>query len=201
MWLISTYLISMLGYMIIAFPIHLIIRMTIIKKRKQPVNKTHELLLALFVLYSVGIASQTIIPKWVIGVDSNSGKFFFDVYMSNGWVGTNTIPFRTISGYLKVNEYMNGWDSIAIANLLGNVFLFSPIGFFVPLLWRKMDSIKAIAFIGFAVTCFIEGTQYFIGRSADIDDIILNTIGVVIGYGFYLAWKVFGADKKPVDCK
>src|SRR5690606_6232596 len=125
---------------------------------KQPVNKTHELLLALFVLYSVGIASQTIIPKWVMGVDSNSGKFFFDIYMSNGWVGTNTVPFQTISGYLKVNEYMNGWDSIAIANLLGNVFLFSPIGFFVPILWRKMDSIKAIAFIGFAVTCFIEGT-------------------------------------------
>lgn len=199
MWLISMYIINMVGYMLVAFPIYAIVRIAFVKRRKQPVNKLHEVLLALFVLYAVGIASQTIIPKWVMGVDADTGKFFFDVYMSNGWVSTNAIPFRTISGYLRVNEYMGGWDSIAIANLLGNIFLFSPIGFFVPLLWRKLDSFKVILVIGFAVTCFIEGTQYFIGRSTDIDDIILNTIGVVIGYGFFLVWKVLATSKKVVD--
>ena len=199
MWLISMYVINMLGYMIVAFPIYVFARILIVKSRKQPVNKSHELLLALFVLYLVGIASQTIIPKWVMGIDVDTGKFFFDVYMFKGWVGTNAIPFKTISGYLQVNEYMDGWDSIAIANLLGNIFLFSPIGFFVPLLWRRLDSFKAIALIGFGVTCFIEGTQYFIGRSTDIDDIILNTIGVVIGYGVFLVWKVFAMSEKVID--
>lgn len=201
MWLISTYIVHMLGYMIVALPIYMVMRIIFIKRRKQSFDKKREIMLAIFTLYIVAIASQTIIPKWVMGVDIDTGKFFFDVYMSNGWVGTNTIPFRTISGYLKVNEYMDGWDSIAIANLLGNIFLFSPIGFFVPLLWRRMDSFKPILFIGLGVTCFIEGTQYFIGRSADIDDIILNTIGVIVGYGVYLVWKVFALQEKVVDCQ
>jgi len=201
MRLISTYIISMVGYMIVALPIYVIVRIIIVKRRKQPVNKSHELLLALFVLYIVAIASQTIIPKWVLGVDGDTGKFFIDVYMSNGWVSTNAIPFKTISGYLRVNEYMNGWNSIAMANLLGNIFLFSPIGVFVPLLWKRMDSFRSILFIGLGVTCFIESTQYFIGRSTDIDDVILNTIGVVIGYGVYIVWKVFAKYEKVVDLK
>ena len=33
-----------------------------------------------------------------------------------------------------------------------------------------------------SVTCLIEFIQYFIGRSSDIDDILLNTFGTVIGY-------------------
>lgn len=199
MSLISMYITNMLGYMIVAFPIYVIVRIVLLKRRKQPVNKLHELFLALFVLYSVGIASQTIIPKWVMGVDGTTGKLFFDVYMQRDWVSTNAVPFKTISGYLQVNEYLNGWDSIAISNLLGNIFLFSPFGFFVPLFWRRMDSFTAIVFMGLAVTCFIEGTQYFIGRSTDIDDIMLNTIGVVIGYGVFLVWKVFAVNEKNVD--
>lgn len=201
MWLISTYVVHMMGYMIVALPIYMVMRFSFIKRRKQSFNKKREIMLAIFTLYSVGIASQTIIPKWVMGVDGDTGKFFLDVYMSNGWVSTNAIPFKTISGYLQVNEYMDGWDSIAIANLLGNIFLFSPIGFFVPLLWRRMNSFIPILLIGFGVTCFIEGTQYFIGRSTDIDDIILNTIGVVIGYGVYIVWKGFAKYEKVVDVK
>lgn len=189
MWLISTYVINMLGYMIVAMPIYVIARIIFIKIRKQPVNKSHELLLAVFILYLVGLASQTIIPRWSIGVDGSTGECFFDVYMFDRLSSVNMIPFRTIMNYFQANEYVSGWSSVSLVNLLGNLFVFSPIGYFVPLLWRRMDSFKAIGLIGLAVTCFIESTQYFIGRSTDIDDIILNTIGVVIGYGVYVAWK------------
>ncbi|MCM3639117.1 VanZ family protein [Sporosarcina luteola] len=195
MWLISTYVINMLGYMIVAIPIYIIARIIIIKIRKHPVNKSHELLLAVFILYLVGLASQTIIPRWSIGLDGNTGEFFFDVYRFDRLSSVNMIPFRTIMNYFQANEYVSGWSSVSLVNLLGNLFVFSPIGFFIPLLWRRMRSFGKIAFIGLGVTCFIEGTQYFIGRSTDIDDIILNTIGVVIGYFIYLIWKVVASQK------
>lgn len=189
MGLISTYVINMLGYMIVAFPLYLIVRLVILKKRKKPVKKSQEVILALFVLYLVGLASQTIMPKWNMGVDVSTGEFFFDVYMSNQLAHVNTTPFHTITSYMQVNEYADGWDSISNLNLLGNVFVFSPIGFFIPLLWRRMDSFKVIFFIGLGVTCIIESIQYFIGRSSDIDDVILNTVGVVIGYWAYILYK------------
>ncbi|MGN7388659.1 VanZ family protein [Sporosarcina sp. SAFN-015] len=201
MWLISMYVIEMLGYMIVALPIYAIVRMIIVKRRKRPVNKLHEVLLALFILYLVGLASQTIIPKWTMGIDVSTGKFFFDVYIFDRLSSVNMMPFRTIMSYFQANEYVSGWSSVSLVNLLGNMFVFSPIGFFIPLLWRRMDSFKAIFFIGFGVTCFIEGTQYFIGRSTDIDDIILNTIGVLIGYWVYLTWKVLTKREKIVDRK
>ncbi|WP_262177153.1 VanZ family protein [Saccharococcus sp. Marseille-Q5394] len=195
MWLISTYVINMLGYMIVAIPIYVIVRIIIIKIRKQPFNKSHELLLAVFILYLVGLASQTIIPRWSMGVDGNTGEFYFHVYMFDKLSSVNMIPFRTIMNYFQANEYVSGWSSVSLVNLLGNLFVFSPIGFFIPLLWSRMRSFGKIAFIGLGVTCFIEGTQYFIGRSTDIDDIILNTIGVVIGYFIFLIWKVVASQK------
>lgn len=201
MWLISMYVIEMLGYMVVALPIYLLIRIIIVKRRKRPVNKLYEVLLALFVLYLVGLATQTIIPKWNMGVDGSTGKFYLDVYGINRISSVNLIPFQTILNYFHVNEHVSGWSSVSLVNLLGNIFVFSPIGFFIPLLWRRMDSFKAILFIGLGVTCFIEGTQYFIGRSTDIDDIILNSIGVIIGYGVFLVWKIFSAWKKTVDRK
>ncbi|WP_339253961.1 VanZ family protein [Sporosarcina sp. FSL W8-0480] len=201
MWLISMYVIEMLLYMIVAFPIYAIVRMLIVKRRKLPINKWHEVLLALFVLYLVGLATQTIIPKWNMGVDVHTGKFYLDVYGINRISSVNLIPFQTILNYFHVNEHVSGWSSVSLVNLLGNIFVFSPIGFYIPLLWRRMDSFKAILFIGLGVTCFIEGTQYFIGRSTDIDDIILNTIGVMIGYGVFLVWEIFSRREKTVDRK
>lgn len=57
-----------------------------------------------------------------------------------------------------------------------------PLGFLVALIWRKYHSIKKVTILGLSVTCLIEFIQYFIGRSSDIDDILLNTFGTVIGY-------------------
>ncbi|MCG7345713.1 VanZ family protein [Sporosarcina sp. ACRSL] len=191
MGLIATYFVNMFGYMIVALPIYLIARLIFVKIRKRPVSKSREILLALFVLYLVGLASQTIIPEWNIRVEG--GRFYFDVYLYNNLTTVNFIPFRTIFSY---SQYVSDWDSVSLVNLLGNVFVFSPIGFFIPLLWRRFDSFTSIFFIGLGVTCFIESIQYFIGRSTDIDDIILNTVGVLIGYfvniGYRKVWKPTG---------
>ena len=64
--------------------------------------------------------------------------------------------------------------------LLGNVIMFFPIGFFCMLLWRG-DCVKRILLTGFLTALGIEIIQLSVGRTFDIDDILLNTLGVLLG--------------------
>lgn len=186
MGLVMLYIESMLGYMIVTIPFYVFGRIIFIKKKQIQVRKMREALLGIFVLYIAGLASQTIIPHWNAGILTDNGKFYFEVYWSNGNAGINLIPFNTLSEYLfQTNEHVGDWGSVSFLNIVANVLIFSPIGFFVPLLWKNWQSFRKIIMLGLAVTCFIEIFQFFIGRSTDIDDVILNTIGVMIGYGVF----------------
>lgn len=69
-----------------------------------------------------------------------------------------------------------------LVNACLNVFLFVPFGFFLPMLWKEFRSIKSVALAGIVATSFIEISQLFTGRATDIDDIITNSIGTLIGY-------------------
>jgi len=72
---------------------------------------------------------------------------------------------------------------------LGNIGMFIPIGFFSALLWRNGRWWKS-ALIGFLISFLVEFVQFFIGRSTDIDDIILNTTGALLGYWCYFILKL-----------
>lgn len=63
-----------------------------------------------------------------------------------------------------------------------NVLLFVPFGFFLPMLWKEFRNIKSVALAGIVATSFVEISQLFTGRATDIDDIITNSIGTLIGY-------------------
>ena len=69
-----------------------------------------------------------------------------------------------------------------LVNACLNVLLFVPFGFFLPMLWKEFRSIKSVALAGIVATSFIEISQLFTGRATDIDDIITNSIGTLIGY-------------------
>lgn len=67
-----------------------------------------------------------------------------------------------------------------------NIFLFIPLGFLCPLISRHYQSIKHTFFIGCGLSFSIEIVQLFtLYRATDIDDLIMNTVGTLIGY-FYL---------------
>ena len=70
--------------------------------------------------------------------------------------------------------------------LLLNILLFVPFGFFAPLLWKRFQNIFRTFFLGFFFSLFIEVSQLFCHRVSDIDDLIMNTIGTLIG--FVLFW-------------
>ena len=72
------------------------------------------------------------------------------------------------------------------ANACLNVLLFIPFGFFLPTLWEKFRNVKSTILVGLLTTLFVEISQLFTGRATDIDDVITNIFGTIIGY--YIAY-------------
>lgn len=93
----------------------------------------------------------------------------------------NLVPFRTILPYLVGNK---GWI-IAGVNLVGNIVLLIPVGFLASIIYRKMTR-KKVVILAILSGFVIEGIQVVLDVGIfDIDDVILNALGVVIGYGVW----------------
>ena len=95
----------------------------------------------------------------------------------------NFTPFKTIFYYLRGNQNIN----VAIVNLLGNILAFIPMGFLLPILFGRYKKIRNVFYISFIVSLSIEMIQLiFRLGSCDIDDIILNILGGLVGFSFYM---------------
>ena len=106
---------------------------------------------------------------------------FFDIYSFriDGWEWRflNLTPFRWLKGYDAIQQFT--------VEIIPNIMLFVPLGFFVPIVFKKMRRFFKTVLLVFLVTFSVEFVQYFIGRSSDIDDIITNLLGGMIGYGVF----------------
>lgn len=100
----------------------------------------------------------------------------------------NFIPFKEIMRY----DLSSG---LFYKNVIGNVLLFVPFGYFVSDIINNKKLLVSM-FITLVTSVSIEVIQMNIGRSFDIDDIILNFVGGIIGYGFYKFIDFIG-DKVP----
>ena len=90
----------------------------------------------------------------------------------------NLVPFKTILFYLQGH---NGF-LIAFINVIGNIIALVPFGFLVPFVFSKLNW-KKIILIAFITGLTIELTQVILHIGIfDIDDVILNALGVMIGY-------------------
>ncbi len=77
-------------------------------------------------------------------------------------------------------------------NIIGNIVLLAPLGFFLPLLWKKFRKAKKTILAGFLISLLIESSQLFLCRGTDVDDLILNTLGAALGYlCFVIFIKIF----------
>ncbi|QGQ98054.1 VanZ family protein [Paenibacillus psychroresistens] len=100
---------------------------------------------------------------------------------SAGYWNYNLIPFQSMTRYLQ-----NMTDSYAYTNILGNIIPFSPLGFLIPIIFRKCRKFVKSILICFISIIGIETFQFFTMLGYfDIDDILLNTIGCLIGYSVY----------------
>lgn len=79
-------------------------------------------------------------------------------------------------------------QEIDVIGYLLNIVMFVPFGFLVPLIWKEMGKLSHILTTGFALSLLIELSQLFSYRGTDVDDIILNTLGAVVGFLVYRVW-------------
>ena len=186
--MIESYIISALKYAIVFSFIYIITKFIYLKHNKKKFVLKSEILYIIFGAYIVALLSQTIIPIWnIFFID---GKFSIEISTYNSRC-LNVIPFKTILDYLTgANDfYDNANMTIRVVNLLGNICLFIPFGFLFPMVSDKFSKAHITIIFGFLLSLFIEIMQFFVERSSDIDDIILNCIGVILGFVCYKIFK------------
>jgi glycopeptide antibiotics resistance protein len=133
---------------------------------------------ALLATYAVGLGWWTI----VIANPSQDGSRH-----------ANLVPFREIARSLTV--HVSGYG---LLNFWGNIVAFVPIGVLGLLAVRRRRRLTWLVVIvgGTALSAVVEISQYGVGRSADIDDVILNAIGVAIGVALAFAARC-GLPRRP----
>lgn len=103
--------------------------------------------------------------------------FYVVTFQDVSWSTSNFTPFE------EMFRYEIG-SRLFIKNVLGNVILFLPYGFFAAY-YLKLQKPLSILGLSLLVSLTIETTQLLIGRVFDIDDIILNMIGGLLGFYIY----------------
>ena len=108
------------------------------------------------------------------------------------WASNNFIPFQEILRYNITSHLF--WK-----NVIGNMLMFLPFGFFVSY-YINVDKVHLPFMLVLVTSLAIEIVQMMIGRVFDVDDIILNLIGGILGYLIYKILKGIGK-KLPDFCR
>ncbi len=137
------------------------VRIFALRNSSKKISFHEEFLNLLFIVYIL------LLFELLTGTENNSGT------------GINLVPFSEIFRY-QVGSKM------FIYNTLGNILLFVPYGYFVTR-YINGKSLYQIFIISFITSLTVEILQVKLGRSFDVDDIILNVVGGMIGYFIYVA--------------
>ncbi|AKP76093.1 putative integral membrane protein [Priestia megaterium Q3] len=122
----------------------------------------------LFLVSILFIIRLTMFPESLLGIGEGKG-------------GINLVPFFTIADLLFHHSFGD-----FILNNIGNIMLFLPFGFFLPMRCEKINKLPKSLLVGMAFSVFIEIVQLFMpNRWTDVDDVLLNTLGTGIGYSLF----------------
>lgn len=107
----------------------------------------------------------------------------------------NLQPFKEIMRFIKYHNSIG--TNRVLLNLGGNVVGFLPFGFMIPLLYKKARKWYIVLLLSLEFSVIIEVLQLItkVG-SCDVDDVILNTLGGVLGFCCYLAMNRIRRKKK-----
>ena len=143
---------------VMAVIVAITVRMGYLRKNNQKTILYKEIFNLLFILYILCL-------------------FHAVTYQDVSWASANLIPFKEILRY-------DFGSSLFYKNIFGNLLLFLPYGLYIThyLDLKKPLSVMSYAFI---ISLSIELIQSIIGRVFDVDDIILNIIGALLGYFIY----------------
>lgn len=166
---IINYLLNMLPFMLCVVPVLILVRLCIYKlSNKFKINYKREVIMLMFFMFLIGLYSQAITGSFSIK-NINISKI-------------NVVPFKIfIDTYKEV--FVNGNINYFLISFLGNIGMFIPIGLLIPVIWKLKD--ETIILIGFLISLSIEISQLFLNRGTDIDDLLFNTFGTIIGLVIY----------------
>lgn len=80
------------------------------------------------------------------------------------------------------------FSSEGIMTYILNIIMFMPLGFLLPLIWKNMRKLKTVVLTSFVYSFSIEICQLFNRRTTDIDDLLMNVTGAIIGFFIYKAF-------------
>jgi len=148
-------------------------------RENQPLSIARESLLAAFLLYLICLAAVTIMPLPISRFRSPSAE------------ALNLIPvLHSVKCLAKKETGVPESVKFCLENILGNVALFFPLGVLLPSVGNRFNAFQKIFAVAVCGSLGIEVTQLIsrqmeIYRTVDIDDVLLNTIGAILGYICY----------------
>lgn len=106
----------------------------------------------------------------------------FSVYLSAVYavVGLPSITYIRFDPHYNLTPFAYMFSDLRSTIL--NVILFLPLGFFLPVLWKKYRNPWAAILFGFCTSLLIEVLQVFTFRATDVNDLMTNTAGTLLGY-------------------
>ena len=176
---------SVLGYFFQAVPvtcitgiIYVIIRSSTVKRNNLKVEWSKEAMKLLFICYLTGLISLVVLPVdfWLRFYDGLFFGWWNELFPIFSFGVFNLVPsvIKVLSGELVIGSWVK-------TMLIGNIAMFVPLGFFLPFVSERVNR-KNIFVIAVVVPIVVEILQLILGRSFDVDDLICNFIGIVIGF-------------------
>lgn len=162
------YLLQFIVIILMIIPFYLALRKPWLRERNR------EIALGIFVLFMAGLLALAFEGNY--RMPSRMFEQARERLITGN--GINLVPFRSIQTYF-IHYGPDGF----LVNFVGNIVMFMPWGFGLTLLWKKNQRIWLVALYSLGLTVFIESVQLFIGRSVDVDDLILNFVGSCLGAG------------------
>lgn len=174
--------------------IYAVYRYVRIKRRGEAVHRGREIMRWLFVCYLTGLVNLILVPAelWMfiwanicIGYSHSKPAFFSGEF--------NLIPiiFKLMAGELTIGRWV-------FTMLICNFLMFMPFGFLLPFASEKVNN-KNIWKIAVIVPIAVEVIQPIVGRSFDVDDLILNFFGIIAGYFIAAGIRALSGRKKEAS--
>lgn len=158
-------------------------------------NKLIEILISMFLLIPV----FTVLNKTRFhSIKKTILYFVFATYLAAVYlfVGMPTLQFICLDLSLTLIPFL---PMIAdFKNTILNIVLFIPLGIMLPFLWKKYNTLRATLVFGFSMSLAIELLQILTYRASDINDLIANTVGAVLGYFVFRAISLIFPSVKKV---
>ncbi len=147
-------------------------------------TRNQRIIRVLFVAYMVVLVYLVFFAESMGRADRDPGEFAYNLEL-----------FREIRRFYIYREQL-GLKAV-ILNLGGNVLAFAPFGFMLPVVIRKRKCFFDAAMLSFLLSFCIETIQLtFRVGSFDVDDLLLNTVGGILGYWCYRGVQAFRIRRK-----